>query len=88
MSPRTSVSLEKRKRYNTKKSFVFAENLRALRTEQGMRMEDLASKAGITKGFISLYEAGVFPSSAERLVALADALGVSTDALLRPRAKE
>jgi transcriptional regulator with XRE-family HTH domain len=88
MTPGKPATIGTRKAYSGKKISAFSFNLQAARLAKKLRLEDLARATGMTKGQLSKYEAGVFPSSAERLIALADALGVTCDELLRSRNKE
>jgi transcriptional regulator with XRE-family HTH domain len=57
-------------------------NLRALRLAAGLSQSGLARSAGLTSAAICYIEGGRSAPSAETLCKLADALGVSTDALL------
>jgi transcriptional regulator with XRE-family HTH domain len=57
--------------------------MKARRVLMGMSQPELAEKTGIPQEHISRYERGVFTSmNPERLVQLAEALGVTTDYLL------
>lgn len=85
MTPRPSLTPENRKRYSGKKISVFAINLQAKRKEVGITQGELGERIGISKSHVSQYEAGVFPTTPERIVALADALGCTCDELLRPK---
>lgn len=85
MSPRSALTPNKRKRYNKAEDRVFSENLQRLRLGKGLTQKDLARLIGVNSSRISEIEAGVFPGSRERLVALADALGCTCDELLRPK---
>ena len=58
---------------------TFGERLKALREKAGLSQLQLAEKSGIAQRSISHYENGVTPGW-NTIVALADALGVPTDA--------
>lgn len=55
----------------------FGENLRMLRSQQGLTLTSLASASGLTKGFISQLEAGRSSPSLASLTKLAEALGTT-----------
>lgn len=57
------------------------ENLRSLRKNAGLTQKELASKLGVTHASISLWEAGIQYPSADKLPALAKALGCRIDDL-------
>ncbi len=59
--------------------------IRALRTAQGLSLENLATAAGLSIGFLSQIERGLSSPSLKVLAALADALGLSLGALFEPR---
>jgi DNA-binding XRE family transcriptional regulator len=61
---------------------IFAERLLATRRRLQLSQEDLATKAGMFKTDISKYERSISLPNIERLVRLAQALGVGTDYLL------
>lgn len=82
MSPRKSVSPENRKGYEEKKITAFCKNVRRLREEQGLTQPELGARIGAPAPRISEIEKGVFPADPARLVALAQALGCTTDELL------
>lgn len=60
----------------------FNELLVELRQDRKMTQEDLAKVLFVTSGTISNYENGVHLPDIEKLVSLADFLGVTTDYLL------
>ncbi|NQU12081.1 helix-turn-helix transcriptional regulator [bacterium] len=60
---------------------AIAANLVRLRTERGYSQEELALKAGISRISMNRTERGHSTPGADVLYALADALGVSADAL-------
>ena len=58
-------------------------NLRSLRRARGMTQEKLAKKSGINRVCIARYETGKHTMSTKSLLRLSQALGVSTDDLLK-----
>lgn len=68
---------------------LMGRRLRARRALLGITQPELAERTGIPQAHISRYERGVFTSiNPERLVALAEVLGVTTDYLLCPAADD
>lgn len=61
---------------------MFKDNLLYLRTKAGLTQAELAEKCGITQQAIFGYEIGTKTPRLEVLIALAKALGCTTDALL------
>jgi transcriptional regulator with XRE-family HTH domain len=62
----------------------FGGEIRTLRTRKGVGLRQLAEEAGISKTYLSYIEQGVHgPPSAEKVIALAKALGENQDRLLR-----
>lgn len=61
----------------------FGARLKALREKRGLSQAELADMAGVFKGQLLRYEHGRSSPTAEKIVALARVLRVSTDALLR-----
>ncbi len=59
------------------------ESLRRLRARMGLRVEDIAHRAGFTKGFLSKIENGKSSPPIATLMRLADALGVDPAALFQ-----
>jgi transcriptional regulator with XRE-family HTH domain len=59
------------------------ERIRTRRTELGWTQEQLAQRAGLSKGFISDVESGKRHIGADSLLALATVLGVSMDHLMK-----
>lgn len=57
-------------------------NLKVLRELRGLTQAELGSRAGIGAASVSHFETGQRAPSLDSLVKLADALGVTTDALL------
>lgn len=62
--------------------------LRKLRKENNLTMKQLAQMVGVAEGTISLYETGKRFPGPETLCALADALDVSLDYLVRGKEKD
>jgi len=60
-------------------------NLREWRRARGLSQRALAERVGITTRTLALYERGARYPDEKTLHALADALDISTHALLRPR---
>ena len=60
-------------------------NVRDLRRQQRLSQEELAHRADMDRSYISDLERGVRNPSVKALGRIAEALGVSPDALLRPR---
>jgi y4mF family transcriptional regulator len=67
---------------------VVGQRIKERRVELGWTQEQLAQKAGISKSFLSELENGKRSVSADNLLDLARALGVSLDHLMTGRAKE
>ena len=65
---------------------VIAARLRWFRTERGLRLEDVAKRAGYTKGFLSKIEHGKASPPPATLLRVAAALGVEADVLFAPDA--
>lgn len=61
----------------------FGGRLRALREKRGLSQAELSDMTGVFKGQLLRYEHGRSSPTAEKIVALAKALRVTTDALLR-----
>ena len=57
--------------------------IRELRERRGLTLDDLASRSGVSKGFLSEVENGKRGLSAENVLKIAMALGASVDYLLR-----
>jgi len=64
------------------------ERIKSRRQELGWTQDDLAGKAGISKGFLSDLENGKRSVGAETLLDLAGVLGLSLDFLMRGVASE
>jgi transcriptional regulator with XRE-family HTH domain len=65
---------------------IIAARLRWFRTERGLRLEDVAKRAGYTKGFLSKIEHGKASPPMTTLLRVAAALGVQADVLFAPDA--
>jgi transcriptional regulator with XRE-family HTH domain len=61
-----------------------AERLRALRTEQGLSLQELAERSGISRATLSRIENAEVSPTAETLGALASAYAMTTSRLLEP----
>jgi transcriptional regulator with XRE-family HTH domain len=61
---------------------LLAENVRALREVRRLTQAELGARAGIAAASISHFETGQRTPSLDSIVKLADALGVSIDALV------
>lgn len=62
---------------------TIGERIRELRIEHRLTIEDLAARAGISKGFLSDVENGQRRLGSDSLLRVAQALGASVDYLLR-----
>lgn len=62
---------------------MLGKNVREHRTQMGLTQEELAEKVGVWQSFIGQIERGEKQPSVGVLVKLADALGVTTEDLLR-----
>ena len=60
----------------------FAENLQAFRKKNGLTQEDLAELLGVSRQAVSKWEQGDGYPEVEKLLILAEKLGVSLDALM------
>ena len=67
---------------------ILAYNLRRLRTSAGLSQEELASRAGLHRTYISSVERAQRNVSLENIFALAKALVAEPTELLRPIPKE
>lgn len=61
---------------------AFSENLRQLRKEKGLSLEQLANYIGVSKSSINMYERGEREPSFETTEAIADFFNVNLDFLL------
>ncbi len=67
-------------------SDLIAARIRRLRQERSLRLEDVARRAGYTKGFLSKVENGKVSPPVATLIRVANALGVEvTDLLVTPK---
>jgi transcriptional regulator with XRE-family HTH domain len=62
----------------------FAARLRELREEKGMTQGQLAGMAGVSEQAVAQWERGLREPTWSNMVAVADALGVSTEAFRQP----
>ena len=60
---------------------MFSENLAALRKEKALTQESLAERVGVTRQAVAKWEAGESVPDLDKCRLLAEALGVSLDAL-------
>src|SRR5664280_86722 len=65
---------------------MIGERLRAARRAAGLTQDELGRRIGVTNVAVSKYERGLVTPDGERLVHLAEALGVQVAQLLRPQA--
>ena len=68
--------------YNKFMNILFAERLKSLRREKGLKQEELAKELGLTQRKISYWENGVTEPDLAALWKLSDYFGVSVDYLL------
>jgi len=61
---------------------TIAERIRLIRQQKGLAQKELADKSGVNLKSLSRYELGASIPPADALKGIADALGVSADALL------
>ena len=62
--------------------YVFAANLRAARARRDISQGELAKRTGLNLTTISQYEDGAFVPGADKIIALAEALGVTPNDLM------
>jgi Predicted transcriptional regulators len=62
---------------------TFYEKLQSLRKKQGMSQEQLAGIVGVSRQAVSKWESGQSYPDKDKLIALSDIFGVSTDNLIR-----
>ena len=67
------------------KMSAFGETLARLRRERGMTQAEIASRLGISKSSVSMYECGNREPELDLLEAMADLFGVSVSAMLGRR---
>ena len=67
---------------------TFGEKLQALRQRAGMSQDQLAERLGVSRQAVSRWERDETMPETDKVVALADLFGVTTDYLLRPRPEE
>jgi transcriptional regulator with XRE-family HTH domain len=66
---------------------TLGQRLARIRKERGFTQNDIATCTGLTQVLVSDYERDRIRLSAEMAVRLSEAMGISTDELLRPRKK-
>ena len=64
---------------------TFGERLQALRQRAGMSQDALAERLGVSRQAVSRWERDETMPETDKVVALADMFGVTTDYLLRPQ---
>jgi transcriptional regulator with XRE-family HTH domain len=74
MAGRKSISPEKRKGKPKYSDIVFAQKVQSRRLEMGITQSELAKRVDVPQARISEIEAGFFPSSRARIIALCRAL--------------
>ncbi len=67
---------------------TFGEKLQNLRQKAGMSQDSLAEKVNVSRQAVSRWERDETMPETEKVVALADLFGVTTDYLLRQQAEE
>jgi transcriptional regulator with XRE-family HTH domain len=67
---------------------TLGERLARLRKERALTQNDMVERTGLTQVLVSDYERGRLRISAEMAVRFAEALGITTDELLRPKKKK
>lgn len=68
---------------NRDTAVAFGDVLRKLRLQKGLSQEELALRAGLDRAYPSLLESGRRQPTLSVLIALAQSLDISPDALLR-----
>lgn len=58
-------------------------NLKRIRTEKGMSQGDISRTLGVSRGFVSNIENGKTNPTLSTITKIAEAIGVSTDTLLK-----
>ena len=64
---------------------TFGERLQALRQRAGMSQDALAERLGVSRQAVSRWERDETMPETDKVIALADMFGVTTDYLLRPQ---
>ena len=67
---------------------TFGEKLQTLRQRAGMSQDALAERLNVSRQAVSRWERDETMPETDKVVALADIFGVTTDYLLRPQAEE
>lgn len=66
---------------------TLGQRLARIRKERGLTQNDMAERTGLTQVLVSDYERDRLRLSAEMAIRFVEALGISTEELLRPRKK-
>ena len=85
MVPRKSLSPEERAGFDPSTFPTFCRRVRERRIVLEMTLEQFGQKVQMTKQGVSNMEGGKFPRDHDRIIAIADALGVSLDWLFGRR---
>ena len=64
---------------------TFGERLQSLRQRAGMSQDQLAERLGVSRQAVSRWERDETMPETDKVIAMADLFGVTTDYLLRPR---
>ncbi|MCH5207686.1 MAG: helix-turn-helix domain-containing protein [Oscillospiraceae bacterium] len=67
---------------------TFAEKLMELRRQKGWSQEELGEKLGVTRQTVSKWELGSTTPEMEKLAAISDLFGITTDELIKGKAAE
>ena len=67
---------------------TFGEKLQALRQRTGMSQDALAERLNVSRQAVSRWERDETMPETDKVVALADIFGVTTDYLLRPQTQQ
>lgn len=67
---------------------TFAEKLMELRRQRGWSQEELGDKLGVTRQTVSKWELGSTTPEMEKLAAISDLFGITTDELIKGKAPE
>ncbi|MCH5203463.1 MAG: helix-turn-helix domain-containing protein [Oscillospiraceae bacterium] len=67
---------------------TFAEKLMELRRQKGWSQEELGDKLGVTRQTVSKWELGSTTPEMEKLAAMSDLFGITTDELIKGKAPE
>lgn len=67
---------------------TFAEKLTELRKQKGWSQEELGDKLGVTRQTVSKWELGLTTPEMEKLAAISELFGITTDELIKGKAPE